>query len=225
VYRRLGNSFISLPFPHNALLESPIDLASRRQSRRPCSINSFSASQAEAIDMEILLSSQGSRIVNMERSSIVYSFLVRAHNLQILRIEQGSTPRIDRSIFAALLFVAFASTKRCTLSFSRFAPRHSRLFRPLSPIVIKVTTVRHHDVALPPISATVFMTPRSRELTLLSSVLSTPDTRLGQLTVATRSDYKMEPFTGTADTKAPSPSELSSITVLFLLLASLVTCH
>jgi hypothetical protein len=33
----------------------------------------------------------------MEKSSIVYSFLVRAHNLQILRIEQGSTPRIDRS--------------------------------------------------------------------------------------------------------------------------------
>jgi hypothetical protein len=95
--------------------------------------NSFSASQAEAIDIEILLSSQGSRIVNMEKSSIVHSFLVRAHNLQILRIEQGSTPRIDRSIFATLLFVAIANTKRCTLSFSRFAPHYGRLFRPLSP--------------------------------------------------------------------------------------------
>jgi hypothetical protein len=57
---------------------------------------SFSASQAEALDVEILLSSQGSRIVSVEKSSIVYLFLVRAHNLQILRIEQGSTPRIDR---------------------------------------------------------------------------------------------------------------------------------
>jgi hypothetical protein len=57
------------------------------------------ASQVEALDVEILLSSQGSRIVNVEKSSIVYSFLVRAHNLQILRIEQGSTPRIDRSLW------------------------------------------------------------------------------------------------------------------------------
>jgi hypothetical protein len=30
---------------------------------------------------------------------------------------------------------------------------------------------------------------------------------------------------GTADTKAPFPSELGSITVLVLLLASLTTCH
>jgi hypothetical protein len=68
----------------------------------------------------------------MEKSSIVHSFLVRAHNLQILRIEQRSTPRIDQSIFATLLFVAIANTKRCTLSFSRFALHHGRLFRPLS---------------------------------------------------------------------------------------------
>jgi hypothetical protein len=43
--------------------------------------NSFSASHAEALGVEVLLSSQGSRIVNVEKSSIVYSFLVRAHNL------------------------------------------------------------------------------------------------------------------------------------------------
>jgi hypothetical protein len=35
----------------------------------------------------------------------------------------------------------------------------------------------------------------------------------------------MEPFTGTADMKAPSPSEIGIITVLVLLLASLATCH
>jgi hypothetical protein len=56
----------------------------------------FPASQVEALDVEIFLSSQGSRIVNMKKSSTVYSFLVRAHKRQILRIEQGSTPRIDR---------------------------------------------------------------------------------------------------------------------------------
>jgi hypothetical protein len=55
------------------------------------------ASQVETVEVESFLSSQGSRIVNMENSSIVYSFLVRAHNLQILRIEQGSTPRVDQS--------------------------------------------------------------------------------------------------------------------------------
>jgi hypothetical protein len=56
----------------------------------------FPASQVETVEVEtFLLSSQGSRIVNVEKSPIVYSFLVRAHNLQILRIKQGSTPMID----------------------------------------------------------------------------------------------------------------------------------
>jgi hypothetical protein len=57
----------------------------------------FLLAKVEAVDVKIFLSSQGSRKVNVEKSSIVYSFLVRAHNLHILRIEQGSTPRIDRS--------------------------------------------------------------------------------------------------------------------------------
>jgi hypothetical protein len=109
--------------------------------------------------MEILLSSQGSRIVNMEKSFIVYSILARALNLQILGIERESTPRIDRSILATLLFDAITSVKRSTPSFSRSASLYGRLFRLLSPIVISVTSVRHHDVALPSISATVFTTP------------------------------------------------------------------
>jgi hypothetical protein len=57
----------------------------------------FLLSQVEAIEVEIFLSDQGSRKVDVEKSSIVYSFLVCALNLLILRIEQGSTPRIDRS--------------------------------------------------------------------------------------------------------------------------------
>jgi hypothetical protein len=129
--------------------------------------NSFSASQAEALDVEILLSSQGSRIVSVKKSSIVHSFLVRAHNLQILRIKRGSTPRIDRSILATLLFDAITSVRRSTLNLSRFALHYGRLFRPLSPIVIRVTTVRRHDVALPSISATVFTTPKPHGLTIV----------------------------------------------------------
>jgi hypothetical protein len=59
----------------------------------------FLLAKWKTVEVEtFLLSSQGSRIVNMEKSSIVYLFLVRALNLQILKIEQGSTPRIDRSL-------------------------------------------------------------------------------------------------------------------------------
>jgi hypothetical protein len=174
--------------------------------------NSFPASQAEVLDVEILSSSQSSRIVNMEKSSIVYSFLVCALNLPFLKNQTRKYAQDRSNLFATLLCVAIANIKRCTLSFSCFAPRYGRLFRPLSPIVISVTTIRCHDVALPSNPATVFTTQRSRELTLLSSVLSTPDIRLGQLTVTAPHGYKTEPFTGTADTKDPFPSELDSIT-------------
>jgi hypothetical protein len=160
----------------------------------------------------------------MEKSSIVYSFLVRAHKLQILRIKQGSTPRIDRSIFATLLFVAIADVKCCTLNFSRFASHYGRLFRLLSPIVISVTTVRRHDVALPSISTTIFTTlkPQAGHCRAPCCLHQIPDWVNWPL--QPRIDYKVEPFTGTADTKAPFPSELGIITVL-VLLASLATCH
>jgi hypothetical protein len=64
-----------------------------------------------------------------------------------------------------------------------FAPHHGRFFRPLSSIVISVTAVRRHDVALPSISATVFATPRPPRADLVEPrVVYTryPD---GQLTV------------------------------------------
>jgi hypothetical protein len=111
-------------------------------------------------------------------SSIVYSFLVHAHNLQILRIEQGSTPRIDRSFLATLLLVAIASVKRGTLSFSHLSPHHDQFFRPLNLINVSVPIVRRRDATPPSFSATILTTPRHHGLTLLSSVLSTPDTRL-----------------------------------------------
>jgi hypothetical protein len=58
----------------------------------------FSASQVETVKVEIfLLSSQGSRIVNMEKSSIVHSFLVRALNLQILKNQTRKYAGIDQS--------------------------------------------------------------------------------------------------------------------------------
>jgi hypothetical protein len=105
----------------------------------------------------------------------MYSFLVRALNLPILKNQTRKYAQDRSKLYATLLCAAIANIKRCTLSFSCFAPHHGRLFRPLSPIVISVTVIQRHDVALPSISATVFTTQRSRELTLLSSVLSTPD--------------------------------------------------
>jgi hypothetical protein len=102
----------------------------------------------------------------MKKSSTVYSFLVRSHNLQTLRIEQGSTPKIDQSFLATIFFVAIANIKHGTLSFSR-SPLHDQFLRPLNLTVISVTTVRCHDVALPSISATVFTTLRPHGLTIV----------------------------------------------------------
>jgi hypothetical protein len=101
----------------------------------------FPASQVEAVEVEIFLSSQGSRIVNMKKSSTVYSFLVRAHNLQILRIEQGSKPRINRSFLAMLLLAAIANAKALCTELSHFSTHHGQFFRPWNLTVISVATV------------------------------------------------------------------------------------
>jgi hypothetical protein len=101
-------------------LEISVELVSCRNSRRPCSIKSPPASQVEALDVEILLSSQGSGIVNMEKSSIVYSFLVCAHNLQTLRIEQGSTLRIESKLFGYASLCCYRKRKALYLELFSF---------------------------------------------------------------------------------------------------------
>jgi hypothetical protein len=94
----------------------------------------FSASQVETVKVEIfLLSSRGSRIVNMEMSSIVHSFLVRAINFQILKNQTRKYAQDRSKLYATLLCVAITSVKRSKPSLSRFAPHHGQLFRPLSP--------------------------------------------------------------------------------------------
>jgi hypothetical protein len=104
------------------------------------------------------------------------------------------------------------------LSFSRFAPHHGRLFRPLSPIVISVTTVRRHDVALPSIYATVFTTLMPHGLTIVElRVVYTryPTGSTDRYSLA--AVIKWNRLTGTADAKAHIPSKLGNITVLVLL--------
>jgi hypothetical protein len=81
--------------------------------------------------------------------------------------------------FAKLLFVAIANVESCTLSFSHSFPHHGQFFRPLNLICVSVTTVRRRDATLPSFSTTMLTTLRPHGLTLLSSVSSTPDIRLG----------------------------------------------
>jgi hypothetical protein len=105
---------------------------------------------------------------------------------------------------------------------SRFAPHHGRLFGPLSPIAISVTTVRRHDVALLSFSATVFTTPKPHELTIVElHVAYTRNSTRSTDRYSPAAVIKWNRLTGTADTKAYFPSKLGSITVLVLLPASL----
>jgi hypothetical protein len=201
VYKRLWNSVCSFPFFVMVYWKS-LSIWSLAVNHDDLAASiPFPASQVETVQVEtFLLSSQGSRIVNMEKSSIVYSSLVRASNPQN-RTRKYAQDRSKQ--FATLLFVAIANTNRCTLSFSRFAPHHGRLFRLLSPIVIGVTVMRRHDVALPR-----FPQPYSRRRDRVSWPCwasccphQIPDWVNWPL--LPRIGYKMEPFTGTADTKAP----------------------
>jgi hypothetical protein len=153
----------------------------------------------------------------MEKSSIVYSFLVRAHNLQLLRIEQGSTPRIDRSIFATLLLLlsqtqsvvhwAFLVSLLITVDYlDRWAP--SSL---VSRSYIAMTSLHPR-----------FPQPYSRRRDPVNwpcrapcCLHQIPDWVNWPLQPA--SVIKWNHLTGTADTKAHFPSKFGSITVLFLL--------
>jgi hypothetical protein len=171
------------------------------------------------------LSSQGSRIVNLEKSYIMYSFLVRAHNLHTLRIEQGSTPRIDRSFL-----LRFSLLLSQTQSFVHWA------FLVLLPITVDYLDrwAPSSSVSQPYVAMTTLyprfpqLYPRRRDHVSwpcwdLCCLHQIPDWVNWPLLPATIIKWNLLP--GTADAKAPCPSELGIITVLVLLLASLATCH
>jgi hypothetical protein len=144
--------------------EISVELVPCRESRRPCSIKFLPTSQVEAGEVEIFLSSQSSRKVNVEKSSIMYSILVRTYNLQILKIEQGSTPRIDRNFLSTLHFVAIANVKRVHWA-SRLSPRHDQFFRPLNLVIVSVPATRRRDATPPSFSAIVLTTLKPHGLT------------------------------------------------------------
>jgi hypothetical protein len=88
----------------------------------------------------------------------------------------------------------------------------------LSSIVISVTVIRRHDVALPSISATVFTTPKPHGLTIVElRIVYTryPTGSTDRYSLA--AVIKWNRLTETADTKAHFPSKFGSITILVLL--------
>jgi hypothetical protein len=105
-----------------------------------------------------------------------------------------------------------------------FSLHLDKFLRPLDLIRVSVTTVRRHDITLPSFSATVLTTPRPHELTIVELCVAYTRYPAGStdryIPVAV---IKWNPLPGTADAKAPFPSELGIITVLVLPPASLAT--
>jgi hypothetical protein len=127
---------------------------------------SLSASQVEAVEVEIFLSGQGSRKVNVEKSSIAFSSRSVPITFKSSESSKGVHPGSIEG-FAKLLFVAIANVNRCTLSFSRLSPHRGQFFRPLNLIIVSVLIVRRRDVTPPSSSATVLTTPRPHGLTIV----------------------------------------------------------
>jgi hypothetical protein len=217
-YKRLGNSFISLPFPHNALLESPISLASCRQFRRPCSIKFLFCQPSGSLRCRNPF--EQSRFSNSQCEEVVHRVFVLGPCFKSSESNKEVRPgSIEACCYASL--VVITNVKRGTLIFSHHADSLDR-WAPSSSVS------RPYDAmtSLYP----RFPQPYSRRRDRMSwpcwapcCLHPIPDWVNWPL--LPRSDYKMEPFTGTADTKAPFPSEIDIITVLVLLLASLATCH
>jgi hypothetical protein len=71
-YKKLWNTLFGLPLLRKDLFEISVQLVPCREFRRPCSIKFLSTSQVEVVEVRILLSSQGFRKVNVEKSTIVF---------------------------------------------------------------------------------------------------------------------------------------------------------
>jgi hypothetical protein len=82
---------------------------------------SLPASQVEAVEVEIFLSSQGSRKVNVEKFSIAFSSRSVSITFKSSELSKEVHPGSTEA-FAKLLFVAIANVKSCTLSFLVLLP-------------------------------------------------------------------------------------------------------
>jgi hypothetical protein len=81
----------------------------------------FLLSQVEALKLEIFSSNQGSRKVNVEKSSIAFSSRSVSITFESSEASKEAHPGSIEA-FAKLLIVAIANVKRCTLSFLVLLP-------------------------------------------------------------------------------------------------------
>jgi hypothetical protein len=81
----------------------------------------FLLSQVEVVKVEIFSSNQGSRKVNVEKSSITFSSRSVSITFESSEANKEVHPGSIEA-FAKLLFVAIANVKRCTLSFVVLLP-------------------------------------------------------------------------------------------------------
>jgi hypothetical protein len=108
----------------------------------------FLLSQVEAVKVEIFSSNQGSRKINVEKSSIAFSS--RSVSITFESSEASKeVPPGSIDAFAKLLFVAIVNVKCCTLSFLVLLPITVNSLDRLDLIIVSVPTVRRHD-ATPP---------------------------------------------------------------------------
>jgi hypothetical protein len=96
-YGRLWNSVVSLPFLVMAYWESLTNWSLAVNLDNLVASILFPSSQVEMVEVENFL--EQSRFSNSQHGKVILRVFVLgcAHNPQVLRIEQESTPRIDRS--------------------------------------------------------------------------------------------------------------------------------
>jgi hypothetical protein len=183
--------------------------------------NFLPASQVEAADVEVLLSSQGSRIVSIKDSSIAFlswSVLITFKSSESSKeVNPGS---IEAFCYASLC--CYREHKALYTALSRFSSYHGQFFRPLNLDVVSVTTVRRRDVTRR--LFTVLTTLRPHELTIVE--LRVACTRYPAWSTDRYSPTavtKWNSLPGTADAKAPFPSKLALSLFLFFLQLALAT--
>jgi hypothetical protein len=142
----------------------PVNLIPCHLARRSFSDQLFS-DQVSSRTRSVREQSGFSR-VNVEKSSIAYSSMIRAHTFKSSESGKGRNPG-SIEVFAKLLLVAITSVECCTLSSSPFSLHHGQFFRPLDLIFVGITTVRRHDATKPSSSATVLAPPRPHGLTVV----------------------------------------------------------
>jgi hypothetical protein len=86
----------------------------------------------EAIEVEIFSSNQGSRKVNVEKSSIAFSSRSILITFESSEASKEAHPGSIEA-FAKLPFVAIVKVKRCTLSFSRSFPPSQSILEAVEP--------------------------------------------------------------------------------------------